>query len=217
MHELQTELRATAWSDARNAQVLSQVQAAQSASQSNEAEAATLFASARSTLLANAQLANDVDSFVQARHLYLDMKRQWVEFSALRSKSLPARSSIPAIEASIQPAVDRGDFGKLATTVLPGLTAQYAAALRDAKRAESDSGARSTAAAAAPPPSTSFVQSDATAHGNSTATTTAPQLTRKEQAVVDRAKLQAERRREVFLERCARARRKPEGCPEPSR
>ncbi|HTE40923.1 MAG TPA: serine/threonine-protein kinase [Steroidobacteraceae bacterium] len=217
LHELQTELRATAWTDAKNARLLSQVQAAQTASQSNEAGAANLFASTRSELLVNAQLANDVDSFVHARHLYLDMKRQWVEFSALHSKSLPARSSIPAIETSIQPAVDRGEFGRLATTVLPGLTAQYAAALRDAKRADSNNRTSrpQASAATAPPESANFVQEDAPVNRESAAA--APPLSRREQAVADRALLQVERRREAFLERCAKARRKPEGCPEPAK
>jgi hypothetical protein len=224
-HELQTELRATAWSDARNADFLSQMSSAQLAAQSKELEkAAGRFTTARTTLLADAQLANNVETFVQARHRYLDTKRQWVEFSALRSKSLPPRSSIPAIEAGIQPAVDRGDYAKLATNVLPQLTAQYAAALRDARRADSAGASRPPAAASAKiatpradlaPVSEAAPARDSFASEAAGAST--QQLTRKEQALVDRAKLQAERRREAFLERCAKARRKPEGCPEPSK
>jgi hypothetical protein len=216
-HDVQAELRATAFAPARSAEFLKQIEAAQAAVKSNQIEAARAqFAGTREALLANAQLANDVEGFIHARATYLDAKRQWVEFSALRGASLPANSSIPSLESSIKSAVDRGEYARLGTSVLPGLTAQYAAALRNAQpaaRQESRPAPVQRSPEPAPPQEETVAETKVELAAPSTAAAAPSTLTPKQQALADRTKAQAERRRREFLERCARARRKPEGCP----
>jgi len=231
-HDLQQELQPV-FSEKRWSAISGQIHAGQMALQANDKDRAVAqFSAARTALLAAGQLANDIEGFVQARAVYFDAKRQWVEFSALRAGgAAPSNKAIPAIEAGIQPAVARGEYARLATTVLPGLTAMYSSALRDARRPDTRSDSRSdsqrgepaSSEASAAPPATQAIavvaepasaaespRPTAPAAGNPNA----PKLSRKQQAIADRTIAQAERRREAFLERCASARKRPKDCPE---
>jgi len=220
LRELQQETHTGVFSEQQWSTRDGQVHAAQVLLQSGDVDSAVAqFNGVRDMLLSATKQADDIENFVRARADYFDSKQRWLQYSSQHGGKAPANPAIPTAETGIQPAIDRGEYGTLATDVLPRLTDLYAEELRLARRAPVQAlAAAPRAVTDAPPPSTASLGS-ATVTAPSPPAASVPQsrsapLTKRE-IKAERARVAVERKRAEFLEKCAKSRRPGHGCPSP--